>query len=668
MPPYKEMPQFKAIPDKMFEIPQPGIGGLNLNDLEFEQEPNQSPYMLNMMYRNGTFSKRFGQDLLKDADGDLAFGDTVHSIVYFDERIFVHAGSKIYTYTYGSDPTELGVTLPNNKGQFIVYSQKLYYLVKHENPTSLSDFSGFYEYNGTNFVLITTYIPETYINCRPNTSADLQHYEVFEEPNLLCTQVTHLYNADSSVSVYQVYDEDGINYTITPTIKVDDVAETNFTYSQQNKTITFASGHIPASGDMNVAVTWTLKDTVNATERSEIYSSKFHDTFGGSNNSCLIVAGCGGSKYYYSNAYDIAYFPVSNYGTIGNTEDDITGFGRQYNVLIMFKPRETYSLYSYVLDASNSNIEEKYGSEAFKTQLVNARIGCDCPYSIQLVNNLLTWFNTKEGVCTLVSTNIQDERNIRVISRNIQKLNNFGVRGVLDYGENPSTIQSADYDSKYFLVFPASGICFMWDYEISPYTYTSRGETPPEKLDWYIFDHFYVKEFLRVGKDLIYSSNYKRMDGDDVISDFTKTLVKIDETFHDLDFNGDGEADGIRAYYMTPFLQFGSVEMLKNVRNLFVQGRGDFASIIDIYYYTDDSAEPEHEPESIDIGGKGKMWDNFKWDDFAWFMNTWGHTYRRKCNLKKVQMCAFYFENDKPNKDMNLTNIGIQYQLVKYIR
>ena len=46
--------------DKMLEIPQPAIGGLNLKDLEYEQDVSQSPQMLNVMYRNGAFSKRYG--------------------------------------------------------------------------------------------------------------------------------------------------------------------------------------------------------------------------------------------------------------------------------------------------------------------------------------------------------------------------------------------------------------------------------------------------------------------------------------------------------------------------------------------------------------------------------------------------------------------------------
>ena len=86
---------------------------------------------------------------------------------------------------------------------------------------------------------------------------------------------------------------------------------------------------------------------------------------------------------------------------------------------------------------------------------------------------LLTWFNSKLGICTLVSTNIVDERNVRQISRNIDRTNSFGINGILNYNEELESIQSVDYDNKYFLVFPESGNCYVWDYELTPYYYTS---------------------------------------------------------------------------------------------------------------------------------------------------------------------------------------------------
>lgn len=637
--PIKEMPTFKSVPDKMLEIAQPAIGGINLKDLEYEQDVNQSPYMKNVMYRNGAFGKRFGQEV------HSTYGDTLYSGVEFNGDIIVHAGTKIYKYDESGTHIEIASGLPEAEGIFILYAQKLYYLIT----------SGFYCYDGTTWASVDPYIPDFIINASPDGTAS---GDEVEELNVLGLKFHIVYNADGTAT-YNVgnYDTQNIiDWDVDPIIEVDDEETTDFTVDKTNKEITFTNA--PQTGEMNVVMTFTMKSDLYQEVREQILSCKYYETFGGTNNSRLFLAGCGNSKYFYTQAYDISYFPDNNFATVGNTAEDISGFGRQYNVLIVFKPKEIYSIYSYTETASTTIIEENYGLEGFRSQLVNARIGCDAPDSIQLVNNLLTWFNSREGICTLVSTNIVDERNVRIISRNIERTNNFGVQGILDLPDDPLTVQSADYNNKYFIAFPTSGLCYMWDYEISPYRYSSTGsETNPRELDWFMFDHFYVRQFLKHNKALLYLSSHE---------DFDEDLIKLTAEFYDLDFDGDGEADPIHSYYMTPFIQFGAVEMLKNVKNIYVQTRGDTASVIDMYYYTDESVSPEPEPESIRIGGR--LWHHFQWDNFQWLVVGWANTFRRKCNLKKIQMASFFFENNEAGRDMSITHIGLQYQLVKYIR
>lgn len=664
--PIREMPQFKSTPDKMLEIPQPAIGGLNLKDLEFEQEVNQTPNMLNVMYRNGAFGKRYGQELLRDSNNNVIdFGDTIHAIVCYGGFVFVHAGTKIYRYVSGSSIAEVGSGFPESEGLFIIFAQKLYYLIS----------SGLYSYENNTFSTTTTYAPDYMINCKPDGTSGDGVGEVFDDLNIIGNKAKWLYNSDGTTTTYHVTeynDQDVIDWTtsdglVDMTVEVDDEEWTQVLPSATLSTkqykvvsdnqIEFYSA--PPEGDLNVVMTFAIKSSVFASVRAKLLSCKFYDTFGGANNSRLFLAGAGNSTYYWSQSYDITYFPENNWARLGNTEDDITGFGRQYNVLIVFKPKEVYSIYSYTETSSTTVLEENIGMEGFRSQLVNPRIGCDAPYSIQLIDNLLTWFNSDYGICTLVSTNIQDERNVRIISRNIEHTNNFAIKGILDYTENPMTIQSMDYDNKYFLVFPTSGFCFMWDYEISPYKYsTNSGETNPRQLDWFMFDHFFVKRFIRVDKDLLYVSSHE---------DFDSVLVKLNDTFVDLDFDGDGHGDAIHSHYMTPFMQFGAVEMLKNIKNLYVQCRGDTNTLINLYYYTEESALPEAEPESINVAG-GQFWSSFTWSGFHWFQNSWANTFRRKCNIKKVQMASIYFENNEVGKDMSVTHIGMQYQLVKYVR
>ena len=653
--PIHEMPKYKAVPDKLLEIPQPAIGGLNLFDLEYEQELNQSPYLKNVMYRNGAFGKRFGQEVYS------TYSDEIYSSIYFDGSLFVHSGTKIY-----KGENAVGTGFPESSGLFITFAQKLYYLIS----------TGFYEYNGTTFTTVTHYVPDFIINCKPDGSAG---GDVIDDLNVLGDFFKLSYNGEAGVTEYHVAEYDDfegsgiIDWDTAPTIWADDTEITQdpnnppaagkFYVDKANKKIIF--GTAPGEGDLNVVMQFKLKASVFATQKAQILGCKFYDTFGGANNSRLFLAGGGKSKYYWSGAYDVSYFPENNYATLGNTEDDITGFGRQYNVLIVFKPREVYSIYSYTETSSTTVVEENIGLESFRSQLVNASVGCDAPNSIQLVNNLLTWFNSKEGICTLVSTNVQDERNVRLISRNIDRTNTFGVEGILDLADDPSTVQSIDYNNKYFIVFPSEGLCFMWDYEIAPYRYSSTsGETNPKQLAWFLFDKFYVKQFLKVGKQLMYVSSYS---DEDTNVDFTTSLIKLNGTFADLDYDGDGESDAIESYYMTPFLQF-NVEMLKNIKNVYVQCRGDNNSLINMSYLTDDSSEPEQEPEPIMVGGHAVLWDNYSWGTFRWFMNVWGNTFRRKCNIKKVQMASILFENNELDYDMSITHIGMQYQLVKYIR
>ena len=799
--PYLESPKFKEVPLKMFEIPQPAIGGINLRDLEFEQDVSQSPKMMNVMYRNGAMGKRYGQDVYAQYD------DVVYATAYFNNNVFVHSGAKIY-----KDSTAIKTGLPTAKGLFITYEQKLYYLIS----------SGFYVYNGTTFDTVTYYVPDFMINCKPDGSDGA---DVIDDLNILGEYFNLIYNGDGSTTVYHVEEYDTeklIDWTTSSNlvdmdIEVDgsvwtQVAPSATLGTKEYKVLTDLNGvhtiefsYRPDDGDMNVIMKFKIKASAFSTEKANVLGSKYFETYGGAQNSRLFLAGNGKSKYYFSASYDITYFPEDNWATLGNTEEDISGFGKQYNVLIIFKPREIYSLHSYTETSSTTVIEENIGKENFKSQLVNARIGCDAPYSIQLVNNLLVWYNSNEGMCTLVSTNIQDERNVRIISRNIDRTNNMGVVGILDIGETPTNIQSADFENKYFIVFPSKGICFMWDYEITPYVYTSRGETDPKKLSWFLFDKFYVKQFLRAGKKLLYVSNvnvdvpsdvflgdavdymadynFSTTDGwftyggaqfsvsdnvayvtvekagdgfgtefyvpsgnyyltfefknpsDETIADIPPTgndferfadartidglfglgfiltedlsapvtlqarnihllnrselpddytiqqlndyfdgltpkpsIIELNSTFHDLDFDADGRRDTVSSYYMTPFMQFNAVEYLKNVKEMFVQCRGDTNSLINVSYYTNDSDAPELDPEEVRVNGGKILWKNFKWSNFRWGMNIFGKTFRRKCNLKKIEMVSVIFENNEVDTDMSVTHMGLKYSIVKEVR
>lgn len=666
--PMQSMPNLKSNPYKLLEINRPFIGGINLQDIEYEQELNQSPYMLNMMYRKQSFGKRYGQNLFFEDDLE----DKVYSIVYFKDYIIAHIGKTMYAIDEDTKECRyitIHEDMPERKGLFYKYAQNLYYLCG-KKIYQYKMFDGNYPFVDGMFLYqfkeIEPYIPEVLINCDPAGPNNNGNSDTVDDYNIIGLEFKEIYHGDGTSTDFYIYgdEDDIIDWTVKPTIEVDGVITKDFTVDSTNKKITFTTA--PSKGNLNVEITLSLKESAMVEDREHILNSKYWTTFGGNNNSCLFFAGGGDSKLYYSNAYDATYFPENNWIIIGNEEKDITGFGLQYNVLIVFKPNEMYSIYSYTQTSSNTIVEEDYGLEAFKAMLVNPRIGCDAPNSIQLINNQLTWFNSVEGVCTLVSTSIADERNVRTISRNINRGNtndnsDIGLKGILDLDEDLSLIQSLDYDSKYFLVFPTSGYCYMWDYEQSPFYYTSSKVTDPRTLTWFIFDHFNVSQFLKVKKNVYYISTLDR---------FKNNLVKLNDTLFDLDFDGDGKADSINAFCMTSFIQFDAPTYLKNVPSLYVQCRGDVNSEIEIHYYTEESSEPEIEGENIITGCKSSLWNNFAWNAYTWTINIWGEIFRRRCGLKKVQRVAFLFTNpsDNNNNNISITYLAMDYQLVRQVK
>lgn len=597
-----QTPSFSPVKYKNFEIPKPCSGGINLLDLEYEQEPNQSPNVLNMMYRNGAFGKRYGQDYY------FTYPAKIYDLAYYNGNIIVHSGTKVFR-----DTTEIFDGLPAEKGLFINFNRMLYFIGDK-----------FYVMNEEDeFKEVEPYIPDVVINRKP----DGTYADVIENYNRIGTGFKNSFHGDGSSKVYVLTDQDLDEKE--PIVEVDGEALTiseDFTIDYAAGKVTFTNA--PPEGTNNVVI------TIYKTEQEyidTILASKYWVAYGGENNSRLFLAGGGESIYYYSEVFDATYFPENNYARIGNTEDDITGFGEQYDVLMAFKPTEIFALEYYTDDE---------GKGQFTSKLVNAKIGCDTPYSIQLINNQLVWLSTIHGVCTLTSTYIEDERNVRIISRNIE--GGYRTKGLMAEPDLKDAV-SVDWDNKYFLTI--NGKAYVWDYLLTPYQNSGKLDQDAKRLSWFLFDNFNVYEFIKSERSLYYAKG--------------STLVLLNDSYSDF-----GQA--IHAIYQTPLFQFDAIEYLKTVKNMYVQVRADTASIINIRYITEENPYGETEREPIIVGSK--LWDYFSWDSFSWDIINFGNVFRRKCSLKKIQMAGVIFENDELNRDMSISHLSFDFTVVKNIK
>ena len=282
------------------------------------------------------------------------------------------------------------------------------------------------------------------------------------------------------------------------------------------------------------------------------------------------------------------------------------------------------------------------GTGEFTCKQVNPSIGCDCPDTIQLINNQLVWLSKTNGVCTLVSTNIEDERNVRPLSRNI---NGGHLRqGLLDE-YNLENAHSVDWDGKYFL--SVNGICYVWDYLMSPYLNTGKIDQDAKRLSWFFFTNWEVEKYFKIGTQLyMVSGNY---------------INTTQESFNDF-------GNAIEASYQCPLYQFNAIPWLKTVKNIYVQCREDHDSTIEMRYITEDDQTGEREPEPIITYASVRLWNNFDWDTFQWDIYGLGRTHRRKCNLKKIQMATVLFENDLVDQDMSITHVAFQYAVIKNVK
>lgn len=621
-----ETPKFSPTQYRMLDIDEPCKGGVNKEDLEFEQELNQSPNVINMMYRNGALGKRYGRRVYQ------VYPDTIYDVGVYGDDVFVHAGTKIYK---NNPNTEVASGIPASKGMWFNFNRILYYIN-----------GAYYQYNGS-WATVTPYVPNVLINRKPDGS---YKGDTIENYNRIGAGFSTTFHGDGTSKNY-ILEQTGLDAT-TPIVKVDNVQKTvgtDFTWNVSTSTVTFTTA--PPQGTNNVEI---IAYKTDQSYVSSIMNNKYWATYGGNNNSRVFLAGGGESKVYYSHVFDATYFPDNNDFAIGNSNFDVTGFGEQYDILLIFKPTEIFSLDYYV--NSNSGVGE------FTAKQVNSAIGCDCPDTIELINNQLVWLSTREGVCTLVSTNIEDERNVRPLSRNV---NGGHLRSGLMQEQNLTQAKSVDWNGEYLL--SVNGNAYLWEYLMTPYMNTGKLDQDAKRLTWYVFSNWDAGGYHEVDNKLYWFV-------ENVL--FTTHDRFCDEKWEEVDGSYQKTYYPIIASFQCPLYQFNAVPWLKTVKNVYVQCREDHDSIVNMKYVTEDDQEGEVEPEPIRTFASVRLWGNgenedttnFSWDTWAWDIYGLAKTHRRKCNLKKIQMATVIFENGEIDKDLSITHLAFQYAVIKNVK
>lgn len=623
-----DTPRLQATTYNDYVLSSPGWGGLNIADLEYDILDNQSPDMINMMVADGALGKRYGQSKVDTT------GETLSKIIALGQLnnvIYAQANNAIYAINENI-VTKLS-DVEGGKGTFYVFNQQLLFM----NGTQ------FLAFDENGLVTQEPYIPEIVINRKPDASYE---GDLMEKYNRLTSKFKNTFDGDGTSIIYHLTSKDLQGNETDPLVNVivfDEewtygATEKGFTVDWTNGTVTFTEA--PKQGVNNVVITASQSLKQSQEYINSITKCKYMYSFGGNNNSRLFVAGNGSSCYYYSDVYDASYFPESQNAAIGNGTDDITGFGEQYSTFIVFKPDQVYGItYSF---------DEAKQEPVFDTYTINSLIGCDCPYTISMVNNQLTWLNSTYGVCTMLSTTIKDEKNIVYISRNI----NSGMKkGLLDY-ELVKEDVAFNFDGKYWLC-QKDGNVFVWDYELTPYTYSGFMDKDALRLAWFKFDNMFINCAVVIDEDVFYGNN-DIMTLDNSLSDYVASSTNEDKL------------EAIVSRFKTKMLDFGYIDYLKTVKKMYVDVRGDTPSLIKVKYVTGENPEGEYDPEDIII--YSKLWKDFSWDTFGWEIINFKKEFARNVSLKKISIFGIIFENNQLAKDMSISSIKLKWFISQKVR
>jgi len=591
-------------------------GGLDLNGTEFELPENKTNKCLNVWFKDGELDKRWGQDFVNSGEVVEALGHSAYKYLY-KGNIIKHTGTKLYKQTPLGVVTSIFTGLNNVKSRLFKFGDKVYF----------KQAGKYVQYDGTTAANVVAYIPTIIINRTPTGGGDL-----LEDYNRLGKGFKNSFNGTGAATVYTLTDTLLDATLVTATVGgVAKVEITDFTVNRTTGVVTFTVA--PAIGTNNVIITAYKTDQADI---DSILNCLSVIPFGGQNDNRLFFGNNGTGFYYWTgisaNGVDPTYFPLSNFNIVGLSDENITGFGKQQNALLVIKEREIYGVeYSF-----NGIIG------VFNSYPISDVFGCDCPWTIQTVNNVTVFLSTEFGPCIVQSTNVGNQRAVFSIGRNI----NLRLLKEL----NLTNATSLEYDGKYWLV--VNDKAYVWDYFTAPYYDTGNPDDNAQRLSWWYFDNINAEDFIKEGNELFY---IKRDTGKLV------KMIQPDQGSQYLDFGL-----GYMSVYRYPFRLVGGGLYEFTIISGIIGVRGNRKTTYSVTYFTNDDFVGELDLDTIDVG-------TFAWNTIDWANHTWAVTgslelFPLRPTLKNIQYFAVEFSNDVPGASLNLQFMKWQYKIGKLIR
>ena len=691
---------------KMVDFPRLD-GGLNLWEMDYRLNRNQSPEMKNLWWQDGVLQCRDGQSYLYGPSQDqlmtplpegvepwvdLGVGYTCTSDLFWDHAFF-HIGTKLYYMDPSAETpamTELVDGVPENRGTFFRYNDGLFYKnrgafikVKYD-PAKTPMFSA-------SHVEDNAYTPIIVMNASPSTGSG----DTYQPENRLSPKKTVQYNAaedqqmitkngDGSTKVFDlgktaaadqltrvtdvyfgstlvntaIYTTDVSTGKVTfttappsdtiitfvakfgvvtyqlPVKEVDAVTEvkvngevkaesTDYAVDLTKGQVVFVTAPPVSDPAVNntVEITYSKanEDALNA-----IMDCPYAIVYGGSQDVCIVLGGCKKQPNAFfwcgndSVGMNESYWPMSFYNLAGDSEDGITGFGKQYGTLVIFKEKSLgKSAYSVEDVDDRDSISLTYTA-------INAKIGCDLPWTIQLIENNLVFCNTEGGVHIVRDSTSALENNIECLSRNV---NGTDQRpGLLADVRAAETVTGFDDGNHYWVV--ANGHAYLWDYLLSAWKDPS----------WFYFTNIDGAAFFRT-----VDKSY-HLDARGRVTVFSRTFLDYWQA--------------IEKVYQFPPQFFDSYDRLKDILYCIFTVRSDTDSVVDIRY--DSDYETRHDQTEIRSLSWRLVPRNLAYRCLS--IQRFAHVARRKPGCRHIRHFSVRLENNEPAQDLSIISAQIYFR------
>lgn len=596
-------------------------GGLNLWELDYRMDNNQSPDMENLCWLDGALGCRDGQEWLSEKG--LGRGYACTDVPFWD-ALFFHIGDGIY-YARCAEldaanaenpvkPHLLLAAVPENRGTFFRYTDALYY----------KNTDGYFkiEYVDGDFDAypVEPYVPITYINMEPTTHAG----DEYQPANRISAAQTLWYSTVSGVKDYNlpVTDVHSVDAVVVDDVEL--VEGEGYTVDLENGVVSFAvepEHHDPFVPN-TVKITYSK---VDADAYDSIMSCPYAVVYGGDQNLCVVVGGCAAqpNAYFWCGNHivmDPGYFPYEQYNLAGDTEEPITGFGKQQAMLLVFKERS-------VGRANFGTVEMASGRVLLSMPYtnINTRIGCDLPWSIQLIENNIVFCNTEQGVHLVRDTSAAMENNIVCLSKNVNGTpRRDGLLHALREA-SPDRVCAFDDDSRYWIV--AGGKAWVWDYTLS-------GVSEPS---WFYYTNI-------PGVSFFHSVESKGH------IDACGRLTRFERNF--MDYDGP-----IKKVYQFATQTLGGYDRLKDVLSVLFSVRSDTDTLMDITY------ESDYETRKDRVPIMSYSWRLSPRNLAHRYMRIRRYAYvaRRRPGCRHVRHFSMRLENNERGADMSIVSAQIFY-------